>query len=135
MQVGLDKLSFGQLQSPVRYAPSTDTMTFQEYTSILKSQTSSMPYQQQLKFAVMICKELYFDYKNFVEVNHWGDADLLMDAINICDSSITQSPYMFKINELIPQIDLITPHMDEFGIDLGSYALNASASVYERCSL
>jgi len=79
----------------------------------------------------MICKKLYLDYKNFVEVNQWGDADLLMGTINICDSSIAQLPDIAKIKEFISKIDLITPHMDDFGTALGSYALNASASVYE----
>lgn len=106
-------------------------MNYQEYISLLKIQTSSRPFQRQLEFAVMICKKLYFDYKDFVEVEQWGDADLLMDAINICSRVIAQSPDIAQIKELIPKIDLITPHMDDFGNNMGSYALNASAAVYE----
>jgi uncharacterized protein YjaG (DUF416 family) len=108
-------------------------MNYRDYIALLKIQTNSQPYKQQLEFAVMICKKLYFEYKNFVEIYQWGDADLLMDAINICDrSKIANSSDLDQIKELIPKIDLITPHMDDFGgSEIGSYALNASASVYE----
>jgi uncharacterized protein YjaG (DUF416 family) len=107
-------------------------MNYTDYITLLKIQTNSQPRLQQLKFAVTICKKLYFGYKNFVEVYQWGDADLLMDAINICERSITNSSDLDQIKELIPKIDLITPHMDDFGgNEIGSYALNASASVYE----
>ena len=37
-----------------------------------------------------------------------------------------------QIKTLLPKIDLITPHMDDFGSsELGSYALNTCTSVYE----
>jgi uncharacterized protein YjaG (DUF416 family) len=106
-------------------------MNYREYTTILKSQTSSQAYLPQLKFAVLICKKLYFDYQNFTEVEKWGDANLLMDAINLCQQSIENSINAEEVEALLPKIDLITPDMDDFGNEPGSYALNASAAVYE----
>lgn len=90
-------------------------MNYQEYITLLKIQTDSQPYKQQLEFAVMICKKLFFEYQNFVEIYKWGDADLLMDAIKICDSSNSSPVDIKQIKELIPSIDLIIPHMDDFG--------------------
>jgi uncharacterized protein YjaG (DUF416 family) len=107
-------------------------MNYQGFTRILKSQTSSQPYEPQLKFTVLICKKLYFNYQKFTEVYKWGNADLLMDAITICQQAIEKPADIIQIKTLLPKVDLITPHMDDFGSsELGSYALNASAAVYE----
>ncbi len=106
-------------------------MNYQDYTTILKAQTSSQSYLSQLRFAILICKKLYFDYQKFTEMYNWGNADLLMDAIKVCETEIDNPVDMNYLKGLIPKIDLITPHMDDFGSELGSYALNASASVYE----
>ena len=106
-------------------------MNYRDYTTLLKSQTSSQAYQPLLEFAVLICKKLYFDYQKFTEVEKWGDANLLMDAIKICQQTLENTADTNEVKALIPQIDSITPDMDDFGSELGSYALNASAAVYE----
>jgi len=106
-------------------------MNYRDYTTILKSQTSSQSYLPQLKFAVLICKKLYFDYQQFTRTEKWGDANLLMDAINICQQAIENSVDINEVKSLISKIDLIIPDMDDFGSVLGSYALNASAAVAE----
>lgn len=108
-----------------------DFMNYRDYTTLLKSQTSSLAYHPQLQFAVLICKKMYFDYQKFTEAESWGDADLLMDAINVCQQALENSVDIEKIQSLLPKIDLIIPDMDDFGNELGSYALNASAAVYE----
>jgi uncharacterized protein YjaG (DUF416 family) len=107
-------------------------MNYQEFTTILKSQTATQPYEPQLKFAVMICKKLYFEYQKFTEVFHWGDANVLKNAITVCEQAIEKPADVALIKTLLPKIDLITPDMDDFGSsELGSYALNACTSVYE----
>ena len=107
-------------------------MNYRDFIRILKNQTTSQLYKEQLHFAILICKKLYFDYQKFTEKYQWGDADLLMDAINLCQQSIENYANISQIKELLPKINSITPDMDDFGSDyLGSYALNASASVYE----
>jgi uncharacterized protein YjaG (DUF416 family) len=107
-------------------------MTYQEFTTTLKRQTFNQSYEPQLKFAVMICKKLYFEYQHFTEVFNWGDANLLMDAITVCQQATEKSVAVNQITELLHQIDFITPDMDDFGSsEVASYALNASAAVYE----
>lgn len=106
-------------------------MNYQEYTAILKRQTSSYHYQPQLQFAILICKKLFFDYQKFTEIEKWGDADLVMDAINICQKALGGPVDIDEIKALIPEIDSITPDMDDFGRESGSYALNAATAVYE----
>jgi len=107
-------------------------MNYRDYITILKNQINSQPYKEQLHFALMICKKLYFEYQKFADKYQWGNADLLMDAINICQQAIENSADLTRIKELLPEIDSITPDMDDFGSDYqASYALNASASVYE----
>jgi uncharacterized protein YjaG (DUF416 family) len=106
-------------------------MNYKNFTNQLKRNTSNLLYKPQLKFAVLICKKLYFDYQRFTEVYNWGDANLLMNAILICEQAIENAIDLNQVNALLPKIDLIAPQMDDFGSELGSYALNASASVYE----
>ncbi len=107
-------------------------MNYRDYIKILKDQTNSQPYKEQLHFALMISKKLYFEYQKFVDKYRWGDADLLMDAINLCQQAIENSGDLTRIKKLLPKIDSIIPDMDDFGSDhQASYALNASISVYE----
>jgi uncharacterized protein YjaG (DUF416 family) len=106
-------------------------MNYINFTTQLKSNTSKFSYKPQLKFAVLICKKLYFDYQKFTEIYNWGNADLLMDAILISERAIENTIDINVVNLLLPKIDLIVPDMDDFGSELGSYALNSSLSVYE----
>jgi len=106
-------------------------MNHKEFTTILKTQTSIGSYELQLKFAVLICEKLYFDYQKFAETENWGNADLLMDAIRICQKALNNSIDTNQIKSLLPEIDQITPDTNDFGDWSGSYALNACTSVYE----
>lgn len=106
-------------------------MNYKDYTTTLKSQTAKGTYEHQLKFALLICEKLYFDYCKFTEMENWGSPDLLMDAIKVCQNAIHSPVDTNEIKALLPQIDQITPNTNDFGNWLVSYALNASASVYE----
>jgi uncharacterized protein YjaG (DUF416 family) len=107
-------------------------MTYKDYTSLLLKYTSEGKFEYQLKFAISVCKKLYFDYQKFTEVYEWGDANLLMDAIKICQQAIENPIDKNQLEALITEVDLIIPDMDDFGgTELGSYALNASAAVAE----
>lgn len=106
-------------------------MNYKEYTKLLKTQIPSVPYAQQLKFAVLVCEKLYVNYQKFYEAYKWGDPNVLMDAIIVCQKALGNPCDKNEIKTLLPKIDHITPHMDDFGSEIGSYALNASAAVYE----
>jgi len=84
-----------------------------------------------LTLAIDICKRLYFDYVDFSEKYQWGDKDILLDAITIVEQSRTNDIKESLIVKTLSQLDAITPDMEDFGSDeLGSYALNACAAVY-----
>lgn len=106
-------------------------MNYKGYIKTLENQISFQSFENQLKFAVLISQKLYFDYQRFYEVYKWGDSGLLIDAIMVCQKAVDNQLDINHIKALIPKIDLIIPDMDEFGSVLSSYALNASAAVYE----
>jgi Protein of unknown function (DUF416) len=107
-------------------------VTYSDFTHTLQKQVPRIPRQRQLQLALRICKELFFEYQKFYEVYQWGNPDVLLEGIRICDKASISNAEIPKIQELLQQLDSVTPDMDDFGSDaLGSYALNAAASVYE----
>lgn len=106
-------------------------MNYKEYVSLFKKQLDTLPYQKQFDLAITVCKKLYFDYEKFVEVHQWGDADLLMEAIKLCERGKAGLVDRLEIEKMLPKVDAITPHMDDYGDEISSYGLNASAAVYE----
>jgi uncharacterized protein YjaG (DUF416 family) len=108
-----------------------NTMNYKEYVSTFKSQLDTLSYQKQVDLALTVCKKLYPDYMKFVEVHQWGDADLLMKAITLCERGQTGLVDKVAIEKMLPKVDAITPDMDDCGDEISSYGLNASAAVYE----
>ena len=106
-------------------------MNYQEYITTLENQTALQQYDDQLKFAVMISQKLYPDYQKFYEIYKWGEPELLIQAISVCQNAIINSVEISQLKTLVSKIDLIIPNMDDFGSELSSYALNASAAVQE----
>ena len=107
-------------------------MNYQDFTKNIKNQISLLPQERCLDLAFKICKELFFEYQAFSEKYEWGNADFLLDGINLCDKALHGETDLANIRELMPKIDSVTPDMDDYNSDeLASYALNAAASVYE----
>ena len=106
-------------------------MNHSEFMSILKKQIYSQEEKQQLELAIIICKKLFFNYQKFSEAYNWGNPDLLIDGINLCEKALQRPIDLGVVKTLLSEIDLVIPDMDDFGDYLGSYALNASASVAE----
>jgi uncharacterized protein YjaG (DUF416 family) len=106
-------------------------MQYKEFDALYKQQVYSLTYEQGLNLAVEVCKRLYFDYERFVSKENWGDKDLLMDAIQQCEQAKSQLVEKSIIEEMLSKVDAVTPDTEDFGNFLGSYALNAAASVYE----
>src|SRR4030095_11528054 len=104
-------------------------MKYEEFVSKFKSQSASLPRDKQLALAIDICKKLFFDYQKFSTENEWGNPNLLLDAINIAAESRLGNIDVLAVKSLLPKIDEIIPDTEDFGD--ASYALNASASVYE----
>jgi uncharacterized protein YjaG (DUF416 family) len=82
-----------------------------------------------LRFGLEVCKRLYPDYAAFSRKHSWGDADLLLDAICVCERSLDSAPDQKLVLDLRRRIDAVIPDTEDFGETDGSYALNASAVV------
>ena len=107
-------------------------MNYQDFTKTIQNQISLLTQKRQLELALKVCKELFFEYQRFSETFNCGDPDLLLDGINLSEKALISEIDSSKIRALMLKIDTVTPDMDDFGSsELGSYALNASASVYE----
>jgi uncharacterized protein YjaG (DUF416 family) len=106
-------------------------MKYEEFIKKFNNQVFLIDYERQLALAIEVCKKLYFDYVTFSEKYHWGDKDILLDAITLVEQSKTNEISQSLIERTLNKIDTITPDMDDFGSDeLGSYALNACLAVY-----
>lgn len=106
-------------------------MKYEEFAFLFKQQVSSLSYDEGLSLSIEICKRLFPDYVHFATVEGWGNQDLLMDAIRLCEQSRTNVVKAAAIQEKILQVDAVIPDTEDFGEYHGSYALNAGASVYE----
>jgi uncharacterized protein len=106
-------------------------MEYQKFNTMLKEQISSMPAKEQLEFAVLICKKLFFDYQQFFDNTRWGNPDILMDAISVCNRAINNHIHIPEVEEMIVNVDTITPATDDFSDWLGSYAMNACVAASE----
>jgi uncharacterized protein YjaG (DUF416 family) len=106
-------------------------MNYKDFSDTIQGQVSLMPVEQGLQLAVDICKKLFIDYQKFSETYKWGDPDFLLDGISGCEMALIRYPDVSFVKELIKKIESVTPDTEDFGSELGSYALNASASVCE----
>jgi uncharacterized protein YjaG (DUF416 family) len=89
-------------------------------------------YDRKYRLALEICKRLYPEYKSFAAKKKFGDAELLMNAIEFCEKTLmNKDTNKDLLNELIEKTENIIPDTEDFsGWDV-SYALNASVSVSE----
>jgi uncharacterized protein YjaG (DUF416 family) len=106
-------------------------MNYQDFNFNFKNHIDNSSYKKQLELAIRISRELLVDYQNFFNIYKWGNPDILIDAIKISEESLNRSVNKIKIEEMILTIDSITPDTEDFGEVIGSYALNACATVYE----
>ena len=107
------------------------SMKYEEFITRFNKQVFSLDYDRQLTLAIDVCKKLYFDYVDFSEKYQWGDKDVLLEAITLIEQSKTSDIKQNLIDKTLSQLDTITPDMDDFGDEISSYGLNASAAVYE----
>jgi uncharacterized protein YjaG (DUF416 family) len=106
-------------------------MLYKDFVSLFKKQVNKLSFEEGLDLAIVVCKRLYFDYENFVSLEHWGDKDLLIDTIGLCELAKTNKIEIARLKEMVSKLDAITPDTEDFDDYKGSYALNSAASVYE----
>lgn len=109
----------------------TNSMNYEQFQSLFKKQVTNLSNERQFTLGILISKKLYFDYLKFSTFYDWGDPDILLDAIKLCEKTNTTSVNEIAIKEFLSKVDSITPDMDDFGDELGSYALNACTSVHD----
>jgi uncharacterized protein YjaG (DUF416 family) len=106
------------------------SIDYPTFVATLKQQVSQLSYNKSLNFALTICRDLLPDYQRFSQTENWGDPVVLESAIALAEQSNRISVEVQTLPELLTKVDAITPHMDDFGNFLGSYALNACVAVY-----
>ncbi len=104
-------------------------MTYKEFDIALRNRVNSLSTNQQLALAISVCKELFPDYQAFYHKHKWGNPDLLIDTIGICEKSDPHNPDISSLKYLLKKIDEIIPDTEDF--EDSSYALNAGSAVYE----
>ena len=104
-------------------------MNYKDFNKEFQSRINKLEYKRQYELAVAICKKLFPDYKDFYIENHWGDPDVLIDAIKLCELYFQSKTGIISLKEMLQKIDSIVPDTEDFGN--ASYALNASVAVYE----
>jgi len=102
--------------------------TFEEK---IKEKLLLLPSKAKLLFASLLCERLQPHYIAFEENYKWGDKELFENALTLLYGFIinNDSASDDEIKELIVNIDLNTPDMEDFGSALSSFALNACTSV------
>jgi uncharacterized protein len=103
-------------------------MSFVEFNKILQSHINTLTYEKQFELALSVSKRLFPDYKDFFYENQWGDPDVLLDAIELCQQHKKETSENI-LKEMLLKVDSVTPHTEDF--ENASYALNACTSVYE----
>jgi uncharacterized protein len=102
-----------------------------KYPDEIRKQLRTLPDKARLLFAVLTCEHLYPNYVHFQQVETWGNAEVLREAIDIIyqylinDSLYTASDF----EALTHSVELITPDMDDFSGITTSFALDACTAV------
>jgi uncharacterized protein YjaG (DUF416 family) len=105
-------------------------LDYRNFTALFKERVSRLASNRQLELAITISEKLFPNYEAFVSHYKWGNAGLLMEAIKMCDHARVSPIDKLKFAEMAEQVDAITPHMNDYGDYIESYALNACQAVY-----
>jgi uncharacterized protein len=106
-------------------------MTYKEFDSKFKDHVAKLTYEQQLVFALEICKKMFFEYQQFYNEYEWGNPDTLLDAIHLIEQSKLKRQDSNQVAATIKKVEEVTPDTEDFGE--ANYALNACTAVW--CTL
>lgn len=94
------------------------------------NQLQQLDFTKQLAFAYLACERLYPNYVYFSENFHFGDSEVLREAIDFLYTCIFEHhPDKNKINSLIKKIDKNTPDTEDFSTIYVSSALDACTAI------
>jgi uncharacterized protein YjaG (DUF416 family) len=106
-------------------------MTRSEFKNLFDAKTDRLNPDQLIGFGLNICERLLPEYITFSEKHHWGNVELLKECIELARFSKGRELSHSDIKSYLNKLDPIIPDTEDFGDFDGSYALNASAAVYE----
>jgi uncharacterized protein len=102
-----------------------------KYRTEISRLLKPLSFQKQLIFGVLTCEKLYPNYEHFSQNNLWGNGQILQNAISIIYQNVFRKDLFSEdeIQNLIEQVESITPDTEEFESILVSFALDACTSV------
>ena len=104
-------------------------MTYREFDIALKNRINTLSTNEQLELAISVCKKLFPDYQEFHFKHKWGNPNVLIDTIAICEKDDVHNLDISFLAELLKKVDEVIPDTEDF--EDCSYALNAGSAVYE----
>jgi uncharacterized protein YjaG (DUF416 family) len=98
----------------------------------IKRKIESASAIERIKFGLDICKRLFPEYVIFKEKVIWGNTQVLLESIGFIERYIdTHDLDLANLDNLIKSVEPVIPDTENFGDWEGSYALNASGSIFE----
>jgi uncharacterized protein YjaG (DUF416 family) len=85
---------------------------------------------RSLDFAQRVGHEFLPEYRTFFQIHQWGDPVVLESSLALAERSRGNLVDPTEMTEMLAKLEGVTPHMDNFGDFLSSYALNACVAVY-----
>lgn len=106
------------------------------FTEDIKKRLLPLSDKARILFAVLICERLYPNYVFFQNLVHWGNHDILQDAISVIRQYLFKDDLFSKedIEDVMERIDLVTPDTEDFVGITTSFALDACTSIYGTLS-
>ncbi|RFS17701.1 DUF416 family protein [Emticicia sp. C21] len=101
-----------------------------DFLKSIEKKIVKLSFKQQVLFAVLTCEKLLPNYRQFSNIEKWGDIEVLEEAIVM----IYQYLQDIELNDteldgIYEKITEITPNVEQFKGDLASYALDACSAV------
>jgi uncharacterized protein len=90
-----------------------------------------LSFQNRLIFGALTCEKLYPNYEYFSQNTSWGNGQILQNAISVIYQSVFRNDLFseVEIQNLIDEVEGITPDTEDFEGILVSFALDACTSV------
>jgi hypothetical protein len=90
-----------------------------------------LSFQKQLVFSALICEKLLPNYIYFSQVTSWGNPLSLQKAISVIYQNVFRDDLFTsdEMQDLISEIELITPDTEDFESILVSFALDSCTSL------
>jgi uncharacterized protein len=90
-----------------------------------------LSFQKRLIFGALTCEKLHPNYEYFSQNTSWGNGQILQNAISVIYQSVFRNDLFseVEIQNLIDEVEGITPDTEDFEGILVSFALDACTSV------